>query len=347
MKPSEVKSLLQDALHAQWSYEDGKLDEPIPPVFLQGPPGVGKSDVVRDLAAEMKIGFVDTRAAQMDPTDARGIPAVINGKAEFLQSAEFPTEGRGIWILDELSSAPPLVQAAFYQLVLDGKLGQYDKPKGWYIVAAGNRMKDRAVVAKMSSALANRFTWIDFEPNLDDWIAWAIAKSINPNVVGFIGWRGGELLAPDFDPKADEKAYPTPRTWAMVSKWINTIQNRNILHRTLEGAVGRGATAEFMAFLKVQTEIPDIDGILNGTNHWTPKDERIDLRYAVVSALAGRAKPKHYENVLKYADKLPAEFNVMLIQQVAMRDQAGMMACPSFGKWARAHSDIIVSRKAS
>ncbi|MDO8671851.1 MAG: MoxR family ATPase, partial [Dehalococcoidia bacterium] len=310
MRPRDVKALLKEAI---------KNPLGTPPIHLWGPPGGGKSAMPKQVAEEEKVGFVDMRLAQRDPTDLRGIPAVIDGKARWLSPPELPTEGKGFLFLDELTSCPPLTQASAYQLTLDRKIGEYSLPEGWYIVAAGNRLQDRAVVYRMSTALANRFVHINFEVNLDDWLEWAMREKINPNIIGFINWRGGDLLAPDFNPESDEKAFPSPRTWEFASKLLGGISNTRVLHESLEGTIGKGATAEFMAFLKVQTELPDLDTIFAG-NNYIPPENRMDLRYALVSALATRATPKQFDRMVKYSDLLPAEFGVLLVQTLAHRD---------------------------
>ena len=334
MRPRDVKVFLREA-----------IKDPLgtPPVHLWGPPGGGKSAMPNQVAKELGVGFVDMRLAQRDPTDLRGIPAIVDGKARWLPPSELPTEGKGFLFLDELTSCPPLTQASAYQLTLDRKLGEYVLPDGWYILAAGNRLQDRAVVYRMSTALANRFVHINFEVNLDDWVDWAMKEKINPNIIGFLSWRA-ELLAPDFNPEADEKAFPSPRTWEFASKLLAGVSNSRILHETLEGTIGKGATAEFMAFLKVQTELPDLDTIFSG-NDYVPPEKRMDLRYALVSALATRATPKQYERMVQYSYKLPAEFGILLVQTLAHRDESAMVKAASWPKWAREHSDVIVARK--
>jgi hypothetical protein len=202
MKPSEISSSLQLLSRIQ------------KPAFLWGPPGAGKSQVVAQVAAALSIRLIDIRAVLLDPVDLRGLPTVEHGKAAWAIPAFLPEDGAGILFLDELNAAPPLVQAACYQLVLDRALGDYRLPDGWTVFAAGNREGDRAVTSRMSSALANRFVHLPFEPDLDDWSCWAMGPGdLRPEVVAFLRWRP-ELLH-RFDPA--EKAFPSPRAWASVS----------------------------------------------------------------------------------------------------------------------------------
>jgi hypothetical protein len=331
MRPKNVKAII-----------DGAVDEPLvsPPIMLWGPPGCGKSSIPKQIAEEKKIGFIDIRGPQLDPTDLRGIPTVSGDKAKWLPPTFLPTSGKGILFLDELPSAPPLVQASMYQLTLDRAIGEYKLPDGWYVVGAGNRIEDRAVSYRMPSALANRFIHIEFEVNLDDWIDWARVAQVNPNIIMFIKFKPELLFA--FRPDSSEKAFPTPRTWDFASRMCR-ITPTKLLPEALEGTIGKGATAEFMSFLKLQTELPDINTIINGDN-FVP--QRLDLKYALVAALATRVKgTKQYERMIQYSNVLDAEFAVLLITMLAQKDEAAMALAPSFEKWAISHSDLIVSKR--
>lgn len=255
---------------------------------------------------------------------------------------------QGILVLEELSSAPPMTQAAYYQLTLDKRVGDYIFPKkGWIILATSNRMEDRAIVYRTSTALLNRFFHVDFDLSVDDWINWGLTKgNIDPNVIGFIKWRGPELLF-NFKPESSERAFATPRTWDFASTLIKTIRDRAVLAEALEGCVGKAATADFIAFLKVQTELPDLSTILNGGSKYVPPLNRMDLKYALVSALASRAEAKkgHFENLIKYSANLAEEFAVLLVQMLVLRDVSTLSKSPSFPGWVDAHQDTIFSRR--
>jgi hypothetical protein len=333
MRPSAVKQVIAAAI---------KDPTKAPPIFIEGPPGVGKSAIARQVADEAGIGWLDTRASQHDPTDFRGIPAVVDGKAVWLPPADIPFEGntnipeKGIWFLDEITSAAPLVQAVLYQAVLDNRIGEHQLKKNWYRMAAGNRIEDRAVTYRMSSALANRFTHLSFEVNLDDWIEWAKKAQVNPNIIMFLRFKPELLFA--FNPESSEKAFCSPRTWDYASRHLSLMPSR-LLPEVLSGTVGKGATAEFMAFLKLQTELPDIDTIFRGDN-FVPK--RLDLTYALVGALASRAKGmKEFERMLQYSSHLDTEFAILLITCLAQRDEKAMALAPSFEAWAVRNADII------
>jgi MoxR-like ATPase len=357
MRPKQIASFLEKALDAP---------DKMPPLYVWGQPGVGKSRLAQQVAESMKVDYVDIRLSQRDPTDLRGIPAVIqepctchegrvtidkkdylcpkcNGtgvidRARWLKPPELPTEGRGIIALDELSSAPPLVQVSAYQLCLDRKIGEYTVPKGYYIMAMGNRIEDRAVVYRMSTALANRFVHVDFDFNMDDWITWALARNISPNIIAFARFRP-ELICPKFDPNSSEKAFATPRTWEFADTLLKTT-SKNVQAELMEGTIGKGATLEFQAFLKVQTELPDLAKIFAGDD-FVPT--RTDLRYAIVSALASRANGvKQFNRLIEYSYKLPQEFGVLLVQLLISKNESDVMLSPAFEPWARKNQDIII-----
>jgi len=177
--------------------------------------------------------------------------------------------------------------------------------------------------------------------HVDDWVEWALANGIDPNIIGFLKFRDNLLF--QFDPSSSEHAFPTPRTWERASRILSL--PKSLQAETLTGTIGKGATAEFMSFLKIQTELPDINSILNGQNKdYLPT--RTDLKYALVSALASRATgTKQLNNCIEYSYKLPAEFGVLLVTMMVSKDEKGVVSCPSLEKWAREHQDIIITKR--
>ena len=185
------------------------------PVMLWGPPGVGKSQMVAQLAEQYDVPVIDIRLSQMEPSDLRGIPFRVDDFVEWAVPSMLPDDKRhgskGILFLDEITSAPPSVSAAAYQLILDRKLGNYEVPEGWAIFAAGNRQGDRGVTYTMPAPLANRFSHYEVEVNLDDWVAWAWNRGINDRIIAFLRFRPDLLF--DFDPAHNPVAFPSPRSW--------------------------------------------------------------------------------------------------------------------------------------
>lgn len=308
------------------------------PAFLWGPPGVGKSQVVAQTAAALGYAIADIRAVLLDPVDLRGLPQISpDGRTHWRAPAFLPTAGQGVLFLDELNAAPPLVQAACYQLILDRGLGEYHLPDGWTVLAAGNRDQDRAVTHRMPSALANRFVHLEFEPDLDDWTAWAESAGIRPEVIAFLRFR--PALLHDFDPKAASRSFPTPRSWEFVSALLGAAPDPCVEHELLAGAVGEGAALEFSGFLALWRELPDTDTVLAAPDK-APAPTDPAVAYAICEALGRRACPEAMPALARYAARLPVEFGVLLMRE-AVRHDSETAGTEAFAAWARDNAEVF------
>jgi len=322
------------------------------PVMLWGPPGVGKSQMVAQIGARHDVAVIDIRLSQMEPSDLRGIPFRTGEHVEWATPAILPDAQRhgeeGILFLDEITSAPPSVSAAAYQLILDRRLGEYEVPDGWAIFAAGNRQGDRGVTYTMPAPLANRFSHFEFETNLDDWVAWAYANGIDERVIGFLRFRP-ELLF-DFDPAHNPVAFPSPRSWEFAHRGLQKFGNQPaILQGTLQACVGPAAGVELNAFVNSLDQMPDLDGIVEGSETAVPKE--IDLQYAVAAALVGRAirakegpdTGRVIGNILRYAQNFPQrEMGVMLVSDMHRAIGEPLFQVPEFADWAKAIADVML-----
>ena len=250
MTVSGLRMLFRNILDSLWQ---GKgAPEKLPPLMVWGAPGLGKSTIIRELAREYGVGFIDVRLAQREPVDIRGLPVPTDKGVEWRVSAEWPRdpESKGIILFDELTAADRSRQVAAYEFILDRRLGDlYQVPEGWYICAAGNRTADRAVAATMSSALANRFLHVELESDADDWLEWAVLNDIYPSVTAFIRFRPGMLFNQENENL--ERGWPTPRSWERVSTMMKILpDDEYLLRHTVYGLVGNRAGVEFMAFHK-------------------------------------------------------------------------------------------------
>ena len=322
------------------------------PVMLWGPPGVGKSDMVSQIASVGEGSVIDIRLSQMEPSDLRGIPFHQEGLVEWSIPALLPDLERhgehGILFLDEITSAPPTVSAAAYQLILDRRLGEYQVPDGWAIFAAGNRQGDRGVTYTMPAPLANRFSHYEVEVHLDDWVSWAWDHGIDERVIAFLRFRP-ELLF-DFDPAHNPVAFPTPRSWEFAHRALHKFGAEDqLLRGALQGCVGNAAGIELAAFIDNLHNLPDLDQILSGKGGEIPKE--IDLQYAVATALVGRAikmkeAPQLSEAlgyILEYANHFPQrEMVVMLVSDLHRAIGEKLFAVPQFGEWAKAIADVML-----
>ena len=322
------------------------------PVMLWGPPGVGKSQIVAEIAGKHGVPVIDIRLSQMEPSDLRGIPFRSGDTVEWAVPGILPNAGRhgprGILFLDEITSAPPSVSAAAYQLILDRKLGEYEVPEGWAIFAAGNRQGDRGVTYTMPAPLANRLSHFEVETNLDDWVAWAWANGIDERVIAFLRFRP-ELLF-DFDPAHNPVAFPSPRSWEFAHRSLQKFgSNPKLLLGTLQACVGPAAGIELHAFINSLDKMPDLDDIVTGRE--VPVPDEIDLQYAVAAALVGRAiRARDDDNanevighILNYANNFPQkEMGVMLVSDLhrAIGDQ--LFQVPEFTDWATAIGEVML-----
>ena len=241
------------------------------PVFLWGPPGVGKSELVADLTEELGGLCIDLRLGQMEPTDLRGIPFYNkeSGKMEWAQPVELPTEEMAAeypvvtLFLDEMNVAAPAVQAAAYQLILNRRLGTYYLPKNVVIVAAGNRESDKGVSFSMPMPLANRFVHLEVRADYDSWNEWAVQHRVHKDVVGYIGFAKNDLM--DFNPRSSSRAFATPRSWSFVSEFLYDEDATDAeLADLISGTIGDGLGIKFMAHRKVASKMPNPTDILSG-----------------------------------------------------------------------------------
>ena len=308
------------------------------PVMIWGPPGVGKSSVTKQLAETANLALQDIRALLLDPVDLRGLPFVEDGRSKWAVPDFLPKAGEGILFLDELNAAPGMVQAAFYQLVLDRKLGEYSLPDGWAIIAAGNRDTDRAQTSRMPTPLRNRFVHIDFEVDLQAWCEWAIDSGIRPEVIAFLRFRP-ELLSAFSTASKDDNAFPSPRSWEFVSRILEATPPAEIEHEMFAGAVGAGAATEFSAFLRTFRELPNIDAILvNPTGE--PVPESPAAQYAVASALAHHATDLNFDRIYQYLTRMPAEFQVLCVRDATLRD-TNIKHTAGYTRWAVANHAVL------
>lgn len=241
------------------------------PVFLWGPPGIGKSELVAGIANDLGGHMIDLRLAQMDPTDIRGIPFYNkdSGKMDWAPPIDLPDEEMAskypviVLFMDEMNSAPPAVQAVAYQLVLNRRVGKYHLPDNVVIVAAGNRESDKGVTYRMPSPLANRFVHLEMRVDFDSWQTWAVNNRIHKDVVGYLSFAKQDLF--DFDPRSATRSFATPRSWTFVSELLENDDGMDSgTIDLIAGSVGEGLAVKFMAHRKVSGQMPDPSEVLKG-----------------------------------------------------------------------------------
>ena len=265
------------------------------PVFIWGPPGIGKSERVEGIANDMNGHMIDLRMSLMEPTDLRGIPFYNkdSGLMEWAPPVDLPTEEFAkdfpivVLFLDEMNSAPPSVQAAGYQLILNRRLGQYKLPDNVVIVAAGNRETDKGVTYRMPSPLANRFVHLEMKVDFESWFDWAVANDVSPEVIGYISHAKGDLF--DFDPRSASRSFATPRSWVFVSELIEDGGSEDELTDLIAGTIGEGLAIKFMAHRKFAADLPKIEDILSG-KVTDLKTQEISAMYSLVISMCYELK---------------------------------------------------------
>jgi hypothetical protein len=186
-------------------------------LLLLSSPGVGKSDAVRQAAAAAGLECRALLGTQVAPEDVSGVPKLLRERAVFCPPrAVLPEDGRPYCLfLDELPSAPAEVQKAFYSLLLERRLGEHRLPAGSWVVAAGNRAEDQALVRPLSSALVNRLFFVQIRVDVAGWLEWAGRAGVRPEVRAFIHHVPSALCRPA---PRDPVPFSTPRAWALLSR---------------------------------------------------------------------------------------------------------------------------------
>ena len=335
MKPSK----LYEALHAL-------IDERVP-LHIWGACGVGKSQIVAQVARDLDIDFLDVRAVQLDPVDLRGLPRIASDQTEWVPPKFLPTEGKGILFLDELTSAPQMTQAGCYQLVLDRRLGEYVLPAGWVVIAAGNPASERGVHFAMPRPLRNRFVHLELEADLNDWCKWAVGAGVRPEIIAFLRFKPDLLHAADTT--SDANAWPTPRSWEMASHVLCGVarrQNTALLTgagefeaQLLDGTVGQAASGELLAFLRLFRQLPSIDEILLNPET-APLPAETSAQIAISTAMGRVMTDSSIGRGLKYLDRMPTEMRVMAMRDAAARDRA-ITHTPEFIRFGIEHQEVV------
>jgi hypothetical protein len=287
--------------------------------FIWGATGVGKSNIVGQIAAMRKEQLCDIRAVLLDSVDLRGLPRIKGDKTIWVPPAFLPREGTGILFLDELPSAPQMVQAACYQLVLDRKLGEYTLPDGWSVIAAGNPAGEKGVHFAMPRPLRNRFIHLSLEPDLDEWCLWGLQK-VRHDIVAFLRFRRELFFQPG---QPADNAWTSPRTWEMASNALDGLiasgASKEVVFAVLSGTIGEGTAGEFTAFMDMLNTLPSIDAILLNPLS-APVPTGPSQRIAVSTGLGRVITPQSIGKALAYLKRLPAEFMVLAMRDASARD---------------------------
>jgi len=297
------------------------------PVFLWGHPGIGKSSLVHQAARELGILLIDIRLTLLNPDDLRGAMKIVNGQTKWYPPSFLPRRGDGILFIDELNLAPLAVQHAAYQLILDRKLGEYKLPAGFSTVAAGNYESDACGVYRLPMGLSNRFLHIPVPPpNIEEWSEWAYSNNINPYIIAFLNHFPVYLFK--FDPKSQEKAWPSHRSWEFASDILNASEKLYGYYKweNIKLAVGQGAASAFCDFVALRESLPTIEEMLRDPNKAEiPTD--VGLLWALSSSLADWIlRKQEIVAAIPLIDKFPKEYQIFILKVVLSADKTNKLA---------------------
>ena len=330
-----------------------KLADQTPLVL--GSVGVGKSETIYQFAESLaeeeglsvswdnasptakQFGLVDFRLSHFESVDFGGLPYIVDGVQKRAMLGNLPTKGKGLLFLDEFAQAGQDLQAIASQLIKERRLGEYVFPEGWSIVLAGNRHSDRSSANKIVAHGMGRVGMIEFESNANDWLKWASENGVDERLIAFIQYQPQYLN--NFDPKIVEPS-ATPRTITNLSKVLAQNPDKDILQNLIYGFVGREFTAEFMAFITLMQDVPNLEKVLGGKKVDVP--EGVGLQYATAVALTSTIKESkdselaiHFENALKFVEQFQTdEFAIFFVRT--------MVGIKSQLKQTKVYSDFVV-----
>lgn len=326
MSPSQVKKAVETCMKAR-----------LVPLLVSSP-GLGKSSIVKQIAEEYGLKLIDCRLSSMEPTDLNGLPWMNQGKAEFHPFDVFPIEGTPVpkgyegWILflDEFNSASRAIQAAAYRVVLDREIGQHKLHDKCFVVAAGNKMTDNAIVNRLSTAMLSRVVHLNMTVNFDDWkYDFAVPNKVDERVIAYLSMFPTKLM--EFDPEKEDQTFASPRTWEFVSKLLKAYDKPldEEAIPLLGGAVTVEHASAFVQFCKVFDKLIDIKKIEANPNIEPPMDT--PALWATITHLTNTVTPKNIGKVSTFLKKCPATFQIVFFRSVVLTCPAIRMT-PEFGQ---------------
>jgi MoxR-like ATPase len=255
------------------------------PVFIWGPPGIGKSALVEQFAHDVGLECVSLLGSQLAPEDLIGVPRIEDNRSVFCPPRMIARDEPYLLFVDELNACSFEVQKAFYSLINDRRLGEYRLPAGSVVVGAGNRAQDQAIVKPMSSALMNRMLHVELKPNARDWLDWAYAQGIHEWILSYVETRPDHLAV---TPPKTEETFTTPRSWHILSDALRAYGPtvaRHEVEMLAAGCLSPNHARSFAAFIKQLHGNLRVELILRGDQSLPRAAEDRDVLYFVVQAI--------------------------------------------------------------
>ena len=318
--------------------------------YIKGAPGIGKSAITGNIQKRFNLELIDCRLAGYEPTDLNGFPTPDKekGKAVFLPTEDFPLEGEKLpegkkgWLLflDELSSAPPAVQAAAYKLILDRKVGQRKLNSKVFIIAAGNRDEDRAITTRMSTALQSRVVHYTMKSDTKNWINWANKNNIHHTVVSYVTWK---KESNNFKPeKANEvDTYMCERTLEFLSKQMHEItkDGKQVEQHHLPlimGTIGEAEGISFHTYSQIYNELPTIKEIEDNPYTCLVPDSP-DRSFAISGAIGNHLNENNADALCSYISRMEPEFQFTGLRYALAKNSA-LLSNKHIQEWTVKHA---------
>lgn len=303
---------------------------PVRPVFIWGPPGIGKSSLVEVFAESVGLPCVSLLGSQLAPEDIIGVPHIQNGKSVFCPPEIIAREEPYALFLDELNACSHEVMKAFYSLILNGRIGNFSLPKGSIVIGAGNRTQDSAIVKQMSSALINRMVHVHLSVSSSDWLTWAREAEIHDFVYRYVAQNPRHLWT---EPPKHEEPFSTPRSWHIFSDLLKSYKNiadlpSEALRRLAYGCLTPFHASNFVAFIKQLGSEYQLDHLLKGDVRWPSKPEDRDLLYYLAIALRERLLkelPDQKSDLAGDAQKLAHKSKALMRDLAALSHEMAQM----------------------
>lgn len=318
---------------------------------LLSSPGVGKSDLIRQVAEKFNLAVVDYRLSQSDPTDLNGFPMLDaeTKRADYAAPRNIPLitddipEGKDGWLLffDEITSASNAVQASAYKIILDRMVGDQKIHPRVVMASAGNLITDRAIVNRLSTAMQSRLVHLQVQPCLDSWIKWAMVNNVDHRIISFLRFKPD--LLHNFDPDHSDTTFACPRTWEFTHKILSNNQWDQIPAEgiaLLAGTVGEGCAHEFLAFDSLYSKLPTKSDIVNNPTYTPIPDEPSSL-YALTGAITSWINDSNIAVIMQYLTRLPIEFQIITLQNKISTDIV-LQNNPEVLKWLHVNAVELV-----
>jgi len=307
--------------------------------MISGDPGVGKSDIVKQVFNAFNLKLIDIRLTQYDPTEMNGLFRINDAeRATHTPFDTFPLEkdpvpdgydGWGIFF-DEFNSAPQAVQAAAYKVVLDRMVGQYKLNKRVKMICAGNLASNNAIVQRMSTAMQSRLVHLEVGTDIEQWISWANENKIDHRIIAYIQNTPDNLHK--FNPDHDDKTFACPRTWFFASQLIKrTPGDIRPLEPLLAGAISEAVATEFILYTNIYNDIPDIQTIMANPDKIQFKQDP-GVLYALSNMVAAWLKPDNTNVLIQFIQRLPIEFTTITLQNAIKRNKK-LCTVPEILEW--------------